>query len=267
VLTVDLPGDPLMVDADAGRLVQVFGNLLHNAAKYTDPGGAIRVEAGSDARHAWVRVADDGAGIPAAMLDAIFDMFTQVDTSIGRTHGGLGIGLTLVRKLVELHGGTIEARSEGEGRGSEFTVRLPAATPCAKTQASAPRAQPLPGIAPRRVLVVDDVEPSADTFALLLGSLGQVPMAVYDGASAVRAIEEFRPDVAFVDIAMPGMDGFEVVRRVRERCPVPPVLVALTGYGQDHDRRRALSAGFDHHLVKPASLAQVHGLLATLQTS
>jgi len=262
-LTVDLPGYPLPVQADHGRLVQVFGNLLHNAAKYTAPGGHIRLAARRDGTQVRVSVADDGAGIPVHMLGSIFEMFTQVDQSLSRAHGGLGIGLTLVKNLVELHGGTVEARSEGPGRGSEFVVSLPAVgddesdLPAMETPA-----RTLPPLPRRRVLVVDDVEPSANTFALMLKGLGQVSLAVHDGVSALDAMETFRPDVVFVDIAMPGMDGYEVARRIRAMPGTQPVLVALTGFGQEDDRRRALAAGFDAHLVKPASIETVHALLA-----
>ncbi len=266
-LTTDLPGAPLPIDADAGRLVQVFGNLLHNAAKYTAPGGRIRLAATREGDQVVVRVSDNGSGIPGDMLGAIFEMFTQVDSSLGRTHGGLGIGLTLVQNLVELHGGVVEAGSDGPGQGSEFVVRLPApADGRGGFQPSSPAGHALPPLPSHRVLVVDDVESSANTFALMLEGLGQVPLAVYDGASAVAAVADFRPDIAFVDIAMPGMDGYEVARRIRAAHGTRPVLVALTGYGQEADRREAMSAGFDHHLVKPAGIGAVHALLAGLAT-
>ncbi|MFP7723568.1 PAS domain S-box protein [Lysobacter sp. A3-1-A15] len=264
-LVVVLPDHPLHVDADLGRLVQVFGNLLNNAAKYTSPGGHVRLEARGDGMEAVVTVRDDGAGIPADMLAPVFEMFTQVDQSLGRSHGGLGIGLTLVKSLVELHEGTVEARSEGPGRGSEFIVRLPLAP---ADDAPAGPAASLPGSLPdakrHRVLVVDDVEASADTLALMLKGLGQEARAVYDGASALEAIATFRPAVAFIDIAMPGMDGYEVAGRIRQRLGSGPVLVALTGYGQEDDRRRAFDAGFDHHLVKPTSVEALHQVLLGL---
>jgi PAS domain S-box-containing protein len=264
-LHVDLPGEPLVIDADAGRLVQVFGNLLHNAGKYTAPGGRIRLAARRQAQQVHVTVSDNGAGIPVDMLASIFEMFTQVDQSLGRTHGGLGIGLTLVKTLVELHGGTVEASSRGAGSGSEFTVCLPAAAH--GDDASLPPAVDGRALSPlpvHRVLVVDDVQSSADTFALMLAGLGQQAHVVYGGAPALEAVADFRPDIAFVDIAMPGLDGYEVARRVRAMQGRPPVLVALTGYGQEEDRQRALAAGFDRHLVKPASLAALHRLLEAL---
>jgi PAS domain S-box-containing protein len=264
-LTVDLPAEPLLVYADQGRLVQVFGNLLNNAAKYTADGGNIRLRAWREGGNAVVSIRDDGAGIPAHMLESIFDMFTQVDHSLDRAHGGLGIGLTLVRKLVELHGGSVEARSDGSGSGSEFVVHLPLApVDHANARALPDGPDDLPPLARHQVLVVDDVEASADTLALMLAALGQAPRAVYDGASAIRAIDEHRPRIAFIDIAMPGMDGYEVARRVRATAGRLPVLVALTGFGQEEDRRRALEAGFDHHLVKPTSVEALHALLAAL---
>ncbi|GAB2521842.1 hybrid sensor histidine kinase/response regulator [Lysobacter humi (ex Lee et al. 2017)] len=263
-LALDLPAEPIVVDADSGRLVQVFGNLLHNAAKYTDPGGHVRLSLTREDGMAVVAIRDDGVGIPPGMLGEVFDMFTQVDPSLGRSHGGLGIGLTLVRNLVEMHGGSVEARSDGPGHGSEFIVRLPA-LPAEDARPAASGAVPvLSSLARHRVLVVDDVEPSANTLAMMLEALGQSSQAVHDGQGALAAIASMRPDVAFVDIAMPGMDGYEVARRVRALGGDPPVMVALTGYGQDEDRRRALDAGFDHHLVKPTSLEALHRLLAAL---
>ncbi|MFC0676702.1 PAS domain S-box protein [Lysobacter korlensis] len=264
-LTIALPAEPVFVDADLGRLVQVFGNLLHNAAKYTSPGGRIQLSAKREGEAVVVVVRDNGCGIPGEMLGGVFEMFAQVDQSLGRTHGGLGIGLTLVKNLVELHGGTIEAISEGPGRGSEFVVRLPVATE--ESTVSAPASTPaksLPTPPSHRVLVVDDVEPSANTLALMLKWLGQEPRACYDGASALSAVEEFRPRVAFLDIAMPGMDGYELAQRIRAIPGYAPVLVALTGYGQQEDRQRAFAAGFDHHLVKPTTVEALHELLMTV---
>jgi PAS domain S-box-containing protein len=266
-LVVELPPAPLPVDADPGRLVQVFGNLLNNAAKYTPRGGRIRLAARREGDSAIVVVEDDGPGIPPHMLDAIFDMFVQVDQSIARSHGGLGIGLTLVRNLVELHGGRVTATSEGSGRGSTFAVTLPldaGAQAIAPAVARAPLAAP----PPPRILVVDDIQPSANTLAIMLESLGQEARATYDGAAALAAAAEYRPEVAFVDIAMPVMDGYEVARRMRELLGNDVYLVALTGYGQEQDRQRALAADFDRHLVKPTSLEALHEvLLATRKAS
>ena len=262
-LTLDLPAQPVFVDADPGRLVQVFGNLLNNAAKYTRTGGRIVLTVRREGDTAVVAVRDTGSGIPREMLASVFEMFIQVDQTLGRSHGGLGIGLTLVKNLVALHGGTVEAISEGLGHGSEFIVRLPAADPDATSDAGP--VMPAQALPPRRrVLVVDDVEPSANTLALMLEGLGQQPHAVYGAASALKALTEFSPEVAFVDIAMPGMDGYELVRRIRGLPGQRPVLVALTGFGQEEDRQRALQAGFDHHMVKPATLDAIHALLTQL---
>ena len=262
-LTVELPVEPLLVDGDLGRLVQVLGNLLNNAAKYTVAGGHIWLSVVRDGDIAVVTVRDDGSGIPRDMLGSIFEMFAQVDHTASRSHGGLGIGLTLAKNLVELHGGSIEARSEGAGRGSAFIVRIPVSQGAHAAPAGLADVRPsLPALASHRVLVVDDVEPSANTLALLLEALGQRTHTVYDGASALQEAETHSPDFAFVDIAMPGMDGYEVARRIRQRPGQQPVLVALTGYGQEEDRRRAMEAGFDHHLVKPSSVESLHQILS-----
>ncbi|WP_119718555.1 ATP-binding response regulator [Cognatilysobacter tabacisoli] len=255
----------MFVEADLGRLVQVFGNLLNNAAKYTAAGGHVWLTVKREGDWAVIAVRDDGAGIPEDMLAAIFEMFTQVDHSVARSHGGLGIGLTLVKSLVELHGGTVHAWSDGPGRGSEFVVRLPTVPgDDASAEASPACRASLPAPPPHRVIVVDDVEPSANTMVLMLTALGQQAHAVYDGASALREVEALRPQLALVDIAMPGMDGYEVARRVRALPGRQPVLVALTGYGQEDDRRRAFEAGFDHHLVKPTTVDALHELLMTV---
>jgi PAS domain S-box-containing protein len=265
-LTVVLPAEPVAIEGDVGRLMQVFGNLLNNAAKYSGRNGRIRIVAARQGNEVVISVQDEGPGIPPEMLEAVFEMFVQVDQTLDRAHGGLGIGLTLVKNLVELHGGTVEAKSDGPGRGSEFVVRLPVLTgdltqPAAEAK-SAPRPSlPLPGC---RVLVVDDVKPSADTLSMMLAGLGQEIRIAYDGWSALAVAEEFCPDVAFLDIAMPEMDGYEVAKRLRQISGCRPVLVALTGYGQEEDRRRALEAGFDHHLVKPASLDALRQLLMTV---
>jgi len=261
-LVVDLPEQALEMEADPGRLLQVFGNVLHNAIKYTPPEGRIRVRAIRSGEVAIVTVADDGPGIPADMLLRIFDLFTQVDQSLARLHGGLGIGLTLVRRLVELHGGSIEARSDGPGQGSEFRIVLPLAMqPLERDDEPAPDSL---GLLPRRrVLVVDDIEASASTVVWMLESLGQQAAAAHDGESALRILPGFRPDVAFIDIAMPGMDGYELARRIRALPGEQPVLVALTGFGQEEDRLRAQAAGFDDYLVKPTTIEILHRALAS----
>lgn len=264
-LDVDLPDTPIAVDGDVGRLVQIFGNILHNAAKYTPPGGHIAVRINRAGESVVVRIRDNGPGIPREMLAAIFDMFIQVDQTLDRAHGGLGLGLTLVRSLVELHGGTVEAKSAGPGAGSEFVIRLPVAPDSPRSDE--PRSEPPPpaSLATWRVLVVDDVRALAKTLALMLRSLGQETRIEHDGPSAIQAARDFAPQVIFLDIAMPGMDGYEVARRLREEPAVRnAILVALTGFGQEEDRRKAFEAGFDYHLVKPASIDALQQILATI---
>jgi PAS domain S-box-containing protein len=266
-LSVRLPPDSMAVDADPVRLVQVLGNLLTNAAKYTDPGGRIALTAERDGPVAVVRVRDDGIGIAPDMLPKIFDLFVQVDHAATRSQGGLGIGLTLVKNLVEMHNGTIEARSEGRGRGSEFVVRLPlaAAEPVGEPGAQAERSQ----AAPRsgyRLLVADDNQDAADTLAMLLGLQGHEVRVAYSGVAALEMTKDYRPDAVFLDIGMPGMDGYEVARRLRQQPGLEgAVLAALTGWGQHEDRRRSAEAGFDHHLVKPPEPQALDGVFAALR--
>jgi two-component system CheB/CheR fusion protein len=260
-LTVTLPEEPLKLEADLTRIAQVLSNLLNNAAKYTRPGGHIHLSAGREGGEAVIRVRDDGIGIPPAMLSSIFEMFMQADTSLDRAQGGLGIGLTIAKRLVEMHGGTIAAASEG--RGSELTVRLPLAPESepvgvdGRDQASAS-----PGTA-LRILVVDDNEDAAETLAMLLRLAGNDVHTVHDGPGALTVVAEQRPHVVFLDIGMPGMNGFEVASRLRQKEETRDVLlVALTGWGQEEDRRRSKEAGFDHHLVKPLDPKALDELLA-----
>lgn len=267
-LTVELPPQPVALEGDAGRLMQVFANLINNAAKYTGHGGQIWISAAREGRLVRVSVRDNGPGIPADQLTAIFEMFAQVDQTLDRAHGGLGIGLTLVKTLVELHGGTVEAQSGGLGLGSEFVVRLPA-EPSTETVITMQPGFSLDAVALppcHRVLVVDDLKPSADTLALMLGALGQAARVAYDGEAAIAAAATYLPDVVFLDIAMPGMDGYEVARQLRQSLGSNVVLVALTGYGQEQDRQRAFAAGFDQHLIKPTSVDALHHLLSNLPT-
>jgi CheY-like chemotaxis protein/two-component sensor histidine kinase len=265
-LTVHLPDLPVIVDGDAARLRQVFGNILHNAVKYTVRHGLISVTLETKDGKAVVRVRDNGPGIPAAMLKDIFEAFHQVDATLGRSHGGLGIGLWLARQLVEQHGGSIEVASEGAGRGSEFAVTLPLISPPKEETPArqAPQQEPAEKVV-RDVLVVDDMQESAETLTLVLRSLGHHVTALCDGSAVVDWMLAHRPEVVLLDIAMPGMDGYEVARRVRE-CPElnETVLVALTGHGQAEDRRRAFAAGFNSHLTKPTSVSMLRELLATL---
>ena len=215
-----------------------------------------------------VSVRDTGLGIPTEMLPHVFEMFAQVDPSLKRTHGGLGIGLTLARKLVEMHGGLIEARSEGLGRGSEFTLRLPLAAMRDSLRESQPlgSGRQATGLGSCRILVVDDNRDSADSLAMLLNFTGAVADAVYDGPAALEAIREYRPAVVLLDVGMPQMDGHEVARRVRQEPEFRDlVLIAMTGWGQEEDRRRSKESGFDHHLVKPVDINTLQALLASLK--
>jgi two-component system CheB/CheR fusion protein len=267
-LEVNLPSEPLYLDADPVRLAQVLVNLLNNAAKFTDPGGQIDLTVGQDAarEHVLIAVRDNGDGIPADVLPRIFKIFTQANASPDRARGGLGVGLTLVRSLVELHGGTVEAKSEGVGQGSEFTVRLPLASVQRDHGSGDAEEVTRPAPAkPRRVLVVDDNEDQVQSLASLLKALGHQVASAYDGPSAVAAAAAFRPDLALVDIGLPGMNGYDVARRIREQSGLEEVvLVAQTGWGQEEDRNRSLEAGFNHHLVKPVEIGSVQELLAAL---
>ncbi|HEY0133493.1 MAG TPA: ATP-binding protein, partial [Nannocystis sp.] len=247
-LTVDAPG-PIWLDADPVRLAQVISNLLNNAAKYTDDGGQISVSARREGGDAVIRVRDTGIGLSADMLPRVFELFTQASAGLARSAGGLGIGLTLVRKLVELHGGNVSVSSAGRGEGSEFVVRLPAGTGGASDDAPAETPRPE---GPRRVLLVDDNPDALETMSMLLEMFGHEVATASDGVKAVEVARSFRPEVMFLDLGLPGRDGYEVARILREEFPKGTLwLVALTGYGQDEDRRRTHDAGFDQHLVKP----------------
>ncbi len=263
-LTVTRPSEPVYLQADAARLAQVVGNLLSNASKFTDDGGHIWLSAERDVDQAVIRVRDSGVGIAAEEVPRLFDMFTQVDTSRERSRDGLGIGLTLVKALVEMHGGTVQARSEGLGHGSEFVVRLP-------TLAEAPRPEPRKagGVAPkaarRRVLIVDDNEDGAESLAMLLQLGGHETHTAHDGLQAMEAAERLRPDVVLLDIGLPRLNGYEVCRRIREQpWGRDLILVAVTGWGQQEDRRLSREAGFDTHIVKPVDPEGLLGLLASL---
>ncbi|MGZ5086929.1 MAG: hybrid sensor histidine kinase/response regulator [Usitatibacter sp.] len=260
-LTVEMPSEPLVLDADPVRLAQVFANLLNNSAKYTPAGGRIGVEVAVEGSMAAISVKDNGEGIPQQMLGRVFNMFTQVNTG-SRAQGGLGIGLTLAKTLVHLHGGTVEAFSHGPGQGCEFRVRLPLAKPLQQAEeVPAPRAEE--PMLMRRVLVVDDNHDAADSLGMLLQFLGAEVKVVHDGYAALEAMKTFEPAVVLLDLGMPGMNGLEVARRMRED-PVArqATLVALTGWGQREDRRRTTEAGFDYHLVKPADLGTLQSILA-----
>ncbi|HET8948683.1 MAG TPA: PAS domain S-box protein [Candidatus Polarisedimenticolia bacterium] len=251
-LSVHLPSEPVALDADPVRLAQVIWNLLNNAAKYSDRGAEIRLACERRGGEVVVSVKDQGIGIDAEMLPRIFDLFSQSHAAQDRDQGGFGIGLSLARALVDLHGGRIEARSEGPGQGSEFIVRLPIAAKAPGTTTSAIPATPGKAMTKRRVLIVDDVKDSADSLAMLLRLLGHEVETAYDGEAAVAAAEKLEPDVVLLDLGMPKMNGYEACRRIR-RLPrgKETILIALTGWGQEGDRRLTREAGFDHHLVKP----------------
>ena len=265
-LEVSLPAEPLVLEADPVRLTQVLSNLLNNAAKYTTERGQIWLAARLHQGHAEISVRDTGAGIPAAMLDRVFDLFMQVEDDGKHVRPGLGIGLTMVRLLVNLHGGKVEAHSDGAGKGSEFVVHLPLekgpshpdSGPGAQTSSADWQGY--------RVLVVDDNRDSADSLAMLLRLSGADADAAYDGASALEAISFNQPHVVVLDLGMPGMDGYAVAQQIRQnprnKCMT---LIALTGWGQEQDRLRSLAAGFDHHLTKPADLGALEAIRGSLE--
>jgi CheY-like chemotaxis protein len=258
-LRLEQPESPLWADADPARIGQVLSNLLNNAVKYTGRGGAICISAAATGAGLVVEVQDTGVGIPAEMLPHVFDMFTQFSGHRDRSHGGLGIGLTLARRLVERHGGTIEASSPGPGHGSTFTVTLPAAeAPTADARPAAPRA---PASA-CRILVADDNVDALEMLQLMLTLYGHSVTVASDGAAAVALARTVKPQLAFLDIGMPRMNGYEAARRIREELGAAVLLVALTGWGQDEDKRRAREAGFDHHLTKPVDPDAVERLIS-----
>jgi signal transduction histidine kinase len=259
-----LPG-PIHVDADPTRLAQVFANLLNNAAKFTDRGGQIRLNMQRLGAEAVVSIQDNGIGIPIGMLPHVFEMFTQVDSNLERSHGGLGIGLSIVKRLVEMHGGSVEARSNGQGRGSEFVVRLPVALSVTGDEPTNQR-DPVYPTTRHRILVVDDNVDAADLLSQLLEVLGNEVITFYDAESGIRAARKFRPGILLCDIGMPKMNGYDLARSIRaEAWGKNTVLVALTGYGQMDDLQRSADAGFDHHFVKPLGVDDLMALLAGLQ--
>jgi CheY-like chemotaxis protein/two-component sensor histidine kinase len=260
-LTVMIPEEPVHLDADLTRLSQALSNLLNNAAKYTDKGGQIWLTAERQSDHVLIRVKDTGIGIPTEMLPRIFEMFKQVDRSLERSEGGLGIGLTLVQRLVEMHGGSVEAHSPGVGQGSEFVLRLPLVA----------KSESLPRVPDRqnstspvscRILVVDDNQDSVDSIAILLRAMGNEVHTAQDGLEAVAAAAEFQPEVVLLDLGLPKLNGFDAARSIREQPGGPErVLIALTGWGQEKDCRRSKEAGFDHHLTKPIDFDVLRELL------
>ena len=264
-LSLAVPLVPIYVDGDMTRLAQVVSNLLNNAAKYTGRGGRIRLSAEQQGSDAVVTVEDNGVGIPGAMLSKVFEIFTQVDRSLERSKGGLGIGLSLVQRLVEMHGGSVQAHSDGDGRGSAFVVRLPVALSLAADREGEGNVQPTRPQSRRRILVVDDNQDAAISLAMLLQMMGNETETAYDGLEALEVAAAFRPDVALLDIGMPRLNGYEVCRQIRQQAwGKSMVLFALTGWGQEEDQRRSLAAGFDAHLVKPVLPADLEKLLAGL---
>jgi PAS domain S-box-containing protein len=266
-LIISLPPEPVHLDADLTRLAQVFSNLLTNSAKYTERGGRIWLAAERRGGEVIVSVRDTGIGIPGAALPRIFDMFSQVGRSIERATGGLGIGLALVKGLVEMHDGTVTAASEGQGKGTTFTVKLPALGDHAEPAAAVPSDGGQTAAGPRRrILVVDDNRDSAKSMATLLKLLGNEVRTAHDGVEALEAAEEFRPQVILMDVGMPRLDGYEATRRIREQPWGPLVIIiALTGWGQEGDRALSKRAGCDGHLVKPVSVPDLEKLLTELE--
>ena len=270
LLTVQLPEQPVLLEGDLTRLAQVLSNLLNNAAKYTDEGGQIRLDAAVDAGTVVIRVCDTGLGVDADLLPHVFDLFTQADRTPDRSQGGLGIGLTLVKRLVEMHGGTVEARSDGLGSGAEFIVRLPTLASSSEPVARTPLRVPVVAAADARslrILVVDDNVDAADSIAMLLSMEGHETRSVNTARAALLAVPDFKPEVVLLDIGLPEMDGYEVARHLRAQTGARRIrLVAVTGYGQPADRLRAHEAGFDEHMVKPVEPTALQDFLRVVQS-
>jgi signal transduction histidine kinase len=266
-LNVTLPQQPLWLEADPARLVQMIGNLLSNAAKYSENGSVITLSARSEGSDAVIEVTDTGLGIPERMLGQVFDMFTQVNHTLERAQGGLGIGLALVRQLVEMHGGSVVAASAGAGHGSTFSLKLPMAAAAPNTFIGLPGS--LTALVPsRRILVVDDNVDAATMLAMMLGLSGHVTRTAFTGEEALEVSAEFQPEIVFVDIGLPGIDGHEVARRFRAMPLLKNAfLIALTGWGGEDDRRRSREAGFDAHLTKPAESAVIDAMLLRFEAS
>nr|WP_293248854.1 ATP-binding protein [Panacagrimonas sp.] len=257
-LTLDLPGSPLYVDGDPVRLVQMFSNLLNNASKYTDPPGQILLKVDTEGGDARVLVKDNGIGIAAGHLTKIFEMFSQLDHSLTRGQGGLGIGLSLVRSLVELHGGQVVAHSDGEGKGSEFTIRLPVIPAPQVPLSGAPPARAPGDVRNHRILVVDDNEETALSLAMLLHMEGHLTAVAHSGPEAMQVGAKFEPQCVLLDIGMPGENGFDIARKIREQpWGASLALFAITGYGQESDKLKSKRAGFDRHFVKPVDHVQL----------
>jgi CheY-like chemotaxis protein len=265
-LAISLPPEPVWVEGDPIRLAQVVSNLLNNSAKYMEEDGHIWLTAKPEGQELVLRVRDNGIGIAPEIVPQIFEPFVQAEHGLSRAQGGLGIGLTLVNRLVKMHGGSVTAYSEGVGKGSEFTVRLPALpeTPAAARDPKKEAEEPSP-LPCRRILVVDDNVDAAESLATVLRLQGQYVREAHDGAAALQVARDYRPEVVFLDIGMPRMDGYEVARRLRQEPGMEgTVVVALTGWGQEEDRRRSQEAGFDHHFVKPVEPIFLSEFLASI---
>jgi PAS domain S-box-containing protein len=264
-LSLDLPRQAVQIEADAVRLAQVFANLLINAGKYTDPGGQIELRARQEEHDVIITVRDSGIGIEPEMMPRLFKLFAQGGAPQGRKQDGLGVGLSLVRGLVALHGGTVEARSEGAGRGSEFTVRLPVGAPFAAASAGEADTAAVTSVSPLKVLVVDDSRDAADICATLLELSGHRVETAYSGRRALEVAEKFHPHIFLLDIGLPDIDGYQLARTIRSTAwGQSAVLVAITGWGQEEDRSRAAAVGFDHHLTKPVAPETLDALLRSL---
>lgn len=266
-LAVRTPATPIIVDADPVRVDQIVTNVLTNAIKYTPEGGHVVLDLTEQDEKALIRVTDDGVGIAPERISAIFELFAQAENAIGRAQGGMGIGLALVRNLVELHDGTITAASDGIGKGSEFVVTLPLASAARQeeSQSAAPDARQKPAEAPRRrIAIVEDNKDVRDLLRLKLRRLGHDVFEAADGVSGLQVVTEQRPDLALVDLGLPGIDGYQLAREVREQLGDAIVMVAISGFGQPEDKRRALEAGFDEHITKPADVNDIEDLLARL---
>jgi signal transduction histidine kinase/ActR/RegA family two-component response regulator len=266
-LAVKLCDPPVLVYADPVRVEQIVTNILGNAIKYTPENGHVTLVVSCDGEHAIIRVTDDGVGIAPERIGGIFELFAQAENAIGRAQGGMGIGLALVRNLVELHEGEVEAKSDGVGRGSEFAVRMPLATEEQRRDAASfarPEATNTPS-ATRKVAIVEDNKDVRDLLRLKLHRLGHEVFDAADGLEGVRVVLETKPDLALIDLGLPGIDGYEVARQVREQVGAGVILVAVSGFGQPEDKRRAIEAGFDEHLTKPADVRDIENLLTRFQ--
>ncbi|HJT50573.1 MAG TPA: ATP-binding protein, partial [Nitrosospira sp.] len=267
-LFISSPKESLLLDADPTRMAQVVSNLLNNAAKYTSKGGRIELSAERDGSEVIIRVRDNGVGLKSEALSEVFELFSQIGKTLDRSQGGLGIGLALVKRLVEMHNGSIVAESQGLGQGSTFVVRLPlAATQIIKRQVAGAGDSCSLSV-PRRILVVDDNVDGAETLAMLLMLSGHTVETVHTGPDALKAAQTFQPNVMFLDIGLPGLSGYEVAQQLRSDSNMEGlILVALTGWGSEDDRRRARIAGFNYHLTKPVEIEKLQSLLSEIDSS